>query len=112
MLQAGPPRQVRARNRSKASLNADVFCHGDPWLAFGTMMSCEPGMQRCAASARILESGLVNSPFVIVTGTLICPSCAQVMGTGGDAPLSRSRVRAFSTNIAFKVGGAASKLPV
>ena len=62
--------QLRARKPSNASLKAAGFWSGEPCRAFATVINCEPGMQRCAASESTLKNGRVNSPLVIVTGTL------------------------------------------
>ena len=62
--------QLRARKLSNASLKTARFWDDEPCRAFATMINCEPGMHRCAASESTLKNGRVNSPRVIVTGTL------------------------------------------
>ena len=66
----GKGAQLRARKLSNASLKAAGFWSGEPCRAFATVINCEPGMQRCAASESTLKNGRVNSPLVIVTGIL------------------------------------------
>ena len=66
----GKRTQLRARKLSNASLKAAGSWSGEPCLAFAKVINCEPGLQRCAASDSTLKNGRVNSPLVIVTGTL------------------------------------------